>query len=112
MKPIVILVIAQILFTIGDLIGRAAMRKSPFALETFISMWFFWYMLIRTVATFCQLYVFAVMPLGKTMALFGAVSIVLSNFLAFLLLKEVLTFTNYIGISLAVLAFLVLGIAK
>ena len=112
MKAILVLVVAQILFTIGDLIARANMRQNPFAISTFISMWFVVYSLIRIVATFCQLYVFAVMPLGKTMALFGAVSIILSNILALLFLKEVLTFGNYLGISLAVLAFFVLAISK
>jgi multidrug transporter EmrE-like cation transporter len=112
MKVLLSLIVAQILFTIGDLIARANMRKSPFAIETFLTMWFLIYFVIRTIATFFQLYVFATVPLGKTMALFGAVSIVLSNLLAFLFLKEVLSIANYIGISFAVLAFVVLAVAK
>jgi hypothetical protein len=40
---------------------------------------------------FGQLYVFTAIDLGKTMALFGAFSIILANSLGFLVLKEVLS---------------------
>jgi len=59
---------------------------------------------------FGQLHVFTAVELGKTMALFGAVSIVLANILGFLVLKEVLSPGAYIGVSLAVIAFLVLAL--
>ena len=45
---------------------------------------------------FGQLYVFSVIELGKTMALFGATSIVLANVLGFLVLKETLSLEAYI----------------
>lgn len=63
---------------------------------------------MRTVAMFGQLYVLSRVELGKTMALFGALSIVLSAGLGFLFLREVLSIQVYIGIVLAVTAFLVL----
>ena len=44
------------------------------------------------------------------MALFGAVSIVLANVMGFLLLKEVMTPATYVGVTLAVVAFLVLAV--
>lgn len=112
MKIILILICAQLLFTIGDLMGRAYMKKYGFSLDAFITIWFFIYMTIRTIATFLQLYVFASMPLGKTMALFGAASIILSNFLSFFLLKENLSLGNYLGISLAVTAFIIMAFSE
>ena len=111
-NPIIILILTQILFTTSDLLGRYFMSKNGFVLSNFISIWFLIYMLIRTLATFGQLYVFTQFGLGKKMALFGAVSLVLSTALAYLLFKEVITSAQYIGISLVVLAFLTLAITK
>ena len=111
MNPfIIILITTQVFFTTSDLIARYHMAKYGFALSTFISFWFLTYFLIRTIAMFGQLYVFTNIQLGKTMALFGATSIILSNILGLLLLKEVLSPVNYLGVSLAVIAFLVLAI--
>jgi hypothetical protein len=75
-SPVAIIVATQLLFTTGDLIARANMRHHPFVLSTFLSGWFLLYFLIRQVAMFGQLYVFSALQLGKTMALFGATSIV------------------------------------
>jgi hypothetical protein len=61
---------------------------------------------------FGQLYIFTTTELGKTMALFGAVSIILSNLLGFLVLKEVLPVGVYVGVSFAVVAFLILAVSK
>jgi hypothetical protein len=44
--------------------------------------------------------------------LFGAVSIILSNLLGFLILKEVLPIGVYVGVSFAVVAFLILAVSK
>jgi hypothetical protein len=66
------------------------MTKYGFKPAAFFSVWFGLYFLLRTVAMFGQLYIFTTIELGKTMALFGAVSIILSNLLGFLILKEVL----------------------
>ena len=92
--------------------GRYYMSRYGFTLSTFTSLWFLVYMLIRIPATFGQLYIFSQMELGRTMALFGAASIVLSTVLAFLLFREVVTPTQYVGITLAILAFLVLTFVK
>lgn len=107
--PIIVIVGAQLLFTISDLMARTFMSKHGFVLTTFISGWFLVYFIIRTVAMFGQLYVFTAIELGRTMALFGAVSIILANVLGLLILKEVLSPTAYVGISLAVIAFAILA---
>jgi len=86
------------------------MPKQGFSLETFLSSWFLIYFLIRIIAMFGQLYVFTVIELGKTMALFGAFSIILANVLGLLVLKEILSPGAYIGVSLAVIAFIVLAL--
>ncbi len=110
-SPLWILVGSQLLFTTSDLTARAHMRgPGSFAASNFLSLWFLAYMLIRTAATFGQLYVFSQAQLGRTMALFGATSIVLSNVLGLLVLGEALSAAAYVGVSLAVLAFVVLSL--
>lgn len=104
-----IIIGTQLLFTCGDLLARANMHRHGFTLAAFLSGWFAVYFLLRTVAMFGQLYIFSCVELGKTMAVFGAVSIVLSNVLGLLLLKEVLSAGAYAGVTLAVLAFLALA---
>ncbi|HCP08666.1 MAG TPA: hypothetical protein DIT25_02625 [Candidatus Moranbacteria bacterium] len=110
MNPIIILVITQIFFTTSDILARINMPKLGFQLSTFLSVWFLAYFAIRMAAMFGQLYVFTNLELGRTMALFGAVSIILSNVFGLLLLKEVLSPMSYAGVSLAVLAFIILAV--
>jgi len=85
------------------------MARYGFKAASFLSLWYLIYMLVRQVATFGQLYVFASIQLGKTMALFGAVSIVLSNIVGLLYLGEKLPFQSYLGVLMAILAFLIMA---
>ncbi len=109
-SPLLIIVCTQMLFTGGDLLARANMKALGFRPAAFLTWWFLGYTLLRQIATFGQLYVFANINLGKSMAFFGAVSIVLSNLLGLLLLGEVLSWSAYLGVSLAILAFLALAL--
>jgi multidrug transporter EmrE-like cation transporter len=77
-----------------------------------LNLGFLAYFLIRQVAMFGQLYVLATVPIGKTMALFGAASIILANLLGVLLLGDLLSLRSYAGIALAVLAFTVMSFAR
>lgn len=104
-----ILIGSQCLFTLSDVMGRIYMAKYGFRLSGFISFWFLIYFIIRQAATFGQLYMFTNIPLGKTMAFFGAVSIVLSNLISFFYLGEKLSLISYLGVLLAILAFLLMA---
>ncbi len=106
---LLVLICSQVLFSISDLLARAYMPKYGFGLAAFTTGWFAAYFLIRIIAMFGQLYVFTSVELGKTLALFGAVSIVLANILGLLVLKEVLPPATYIAVVLAVIAFLILA---
>jgi len=110
-SPVCVLVGTQVLFTCGDLIARANMRHRPFVLATFLSGWFMIYFATRQVAMFGQLYVFSALPIGKTMALFGATSIVVVNIMGFLLLGEILSTGTYVAVALSILAFVILAIS-
>lgn len=103
---------SQLLFTTGDLLARHNMQAQGFKLTTFISWWFLLYVSLRCIATLGQLFIFTQMEVGKTMALFGASSLVLVNVLGFLLLGEKLSLSVYLGIMLAVAAILIVGFSK
>lgn len=107
--PFVILIVAQLAFTIGDLLARKELAVRGFSAGTFMAGWFVIYLITRIIATAGQLYVFSTAELGRVMALFGALSIILANVLGFLVLKEVLPVGGYIGIMLAITAFLILA---
>ena len=104
-----ILVGTQLIYSASDFIGRYYMSKHGFHAASFWMPWFFWYQLIRQIAMFGQLWIFACVPLGKTMALLGATSIVISNVLGFLFLKEVLSPSAYMGVMMAVIAILIMA---
>ena len=108
-KPVLILIGTQCLFTLSDLMGRTFMARYGFKLSTFLSLWFLVYLILRQLATFGQVYVFAHIQLGKTMALFGAVSIVLSNLIGLLYLGERMSSGSYLGVCLALFAFLAMA---
>jgi hypothetical protein len=106
---LLILLGTQLIYSISDFMGRYYMSKHGFHAASFLMPWFLWYQVIRQIAMFGQLYIFAVMPLGKTMAMLGATSIVVSNVLGFLFLKEVLSPIAYVGVMMAVIAILIMA---
>jgi multidrug transporter EmrE-like cation transporter len=108
--PLIILLGTQLLYTTSDFMGRYYMKTHGFDAGMLTSGWFWGYQLIRQIAMFGQLYVFAHIPLGKTMALLGATSIILSNVLGFLFLREALSPIAYLGVALAVAAILVMAL--
>ena len=103
-----IVIASQALFTAGDLLARKHLR-GDFTVANFLSAWFVAYLVFRSVATFGQLYVLSTIDLGKTMALFGAASVMIANVLGWLVLQEVLPPIAYVGVALAVLALVVMS---
>jgi len=106
--PLVVVIASQLLFTAGDLLARKHI-KGDFTIANFLTGWFAAYLLLRTAATFGQLYVLSAVELGKTMALFAAASVMVANLLGWLVLQEVLPSITYVGIGLAVLAVAIMG---
>ena len=109
-SPALIIIGAQLLFSISDVIGAKAMKAQGFTAASFFTWWFFTYTVIRQIAVFGQLYIYANMELGRTVALFGAGSIIIGNVMGFLLFKESMTLPVYVGVSLAICAFLALAL--
>jgi multidrug transporter EmrE-like cation transporter len=112
MHPLVIVIGSQALFTVSDLLGRWAMKTHGFTPGAFLRWWFAGYMLVRTLATFGQLYVFSSVTLGRTAALFAATSVVLNTLLGLLVLRESLSLAVACGVALALAALAVLALAR
>ncbi len=100
----------QLLYTASDLLARWSLAGKVLALSSFLTPWFLAYFLVRQVAMVGQLYVFSQVELGRTAALFGAASIIIANALGFLLLHETLSLPQYAGVSVALIAILLLAV--
>jgi multidrug transporter EmrE-like cation transporter len=110
-RPAFVVIASQVLFSLKDLLARHYMGRFGFTPDAFLHPWFIGFLALQAVAMTGQLYVLANVELGKTMALFGATSIAVANALGFLLLGEILTFWEYTGMAVAVLAFLILAVS-
>ena len=110
-RPEIVVVTSQVLFSLKDLLARYYMERLGFTADAFLHPWFAGFIALQVVAMTGQLYVLANVELGKTMALFGATSIAVANMLGFLLLGEVLTVWEYTGVAVAVVAFLILAVS-
>jgi multidrug transporter EmrE-like cation transporter len=102
------MIASQFLFTVGDLLARLKMRQRGFEADAFVSWWFAGYMLVRTLATFGQLWVLSKLVLGHALPLFAASSVVLSMLLSVTVLNEGLTTRTVVGGGLAVAALVAL----
>lgn len=112
MSLIIVVIASQLLFTTSDLLARHYMSTQGFRAATFLAWWFLIYITLRTLATFGQLFIFTQLEVGKTMALFGATSLVLVNVLGLVILKEQLSLPVYFGIVLAVSSILIVGLSR
>ena len=108
MKPLLVVISSQLLFTTGDLLAWLKMRQHGFDTEAFVSWSFAGYMLIRTAAAFGQLWVLAKLVLGQALPMFAASSVVLSMLLSVTVLNEGLTAKTIVGGGLAVAALVAL----
>ncbi len=108
MLKLFILLLAQGLFSFSDLLGRKGMSENGFSLSFFTQQWFPLYFFIHLLAMVGQLYIFANFSLGKSMILFGAVSILLSNTLGLVFLKEEVTTSAIVSGILVIMAIVVL----
>jgi len=111
MNPILILLFSQLVFSFGDLCARWYLGKYGFTAATILTPAFVVLVLIHLCALMLQFYVLSQVQLGKTMALFGMTSILISNILGFFLLHEILSPIAYVGVVVALCAFLILAVS-
>lgn len=108
MKPLLVVIASQLLFTAGDLLARLKMRQHGFDADAFVSWWFVGYMLVRTLATFGQLWVLSKLVLGHALPMFAASSVVLSMLLSVTVLNGGLNAKTVVGGGFAVAALVAL----
>lgn len=109
-SPAFLIIGSQLLFSASDLIGKWAMKSQGFKLASFFTWWFLLYTVIRQIAVLGQLYIYSSIELGRALALFGAGSIIIGNFFSFLLFREAMSLPTYVGVTLAICAFLALAL--
>ena len=109
-SPAFIIIGSQLLFSISDYLGAKAMKAQGFTIASFFTWWFLIYTVIRQIAVVGQLYIYSTVELGRSVALFGAGSIIIGNLMGILLLNERMTVPAYVGVSLAICAFLALAL--
>lgn len=106
-----VLIGSQLIFTTSDFLGRMYMPKYGFTLQSFLSPWFVVYFIIRIFATLGQLYLFTQTGLGRTISLFGALGLIFANSLGFFVFHETLSPLGYVGVTLAIIAFILMAFA-
>lgn len=107
---VMVVILSQLIFSSGDLLARHYLGKQGFHWASFTAPWFLIYVVTKVIAITGQLYVLSQIKIGPTMALYGATSITVSSVLGWFLLHETLSTAGYIGVTLAVIAFLVLAL--
>ena len=107
-----VVLVAQILFSVSDIMGRYFMKHKGFHVDSFVSVWFAMYLLIRTAATFGQLFALAHLELGRSQTLFGVTGLVFANLVGLFFFKEALNPLAYVGVVIAIFAFLLVGFSR
>jgi hypothetical protein len=108
--PVLIVLGAQGLFTVSDFLARANMRKLGFRLRSFLQPWFAAYVPIRLVALAGQMYVISSVYIGRSGAMFGMSSLLLSNLLGLLVLREMPPPLVHLGVTLAAVGLILISI--
>jgi uncharacterized membrane protein len=105
------LILAQVLFTISQLVARANLKRFGFHVSTLLEPWTLLFLALWITATAIQIYIFSRVYLGQAAAMFGAASLVLTNVLGVVLLREVLSPVSYLGVALAFSALTIMAMA-
>lgn len=106
------ILMSQGLFIVSDILARNYMQKLGFHAASFFTLWFAAYMLVRLVATMFELYVLTYTDLGRAFTLIAVTALVLTNLAGYLLFGEVYSIGVYIGIALAIVAFMLVAFAQ
>lgn len=108
-RPIVIALVAQAAYSASDVLARSELRAAGFTLPNLLRAWLVLFLVLRVGALAGQMFVFATVDLARTAVLFGVGSILVANVLGVLLLREVLSVRAYIGVVVAIAAFVIVG---
>lgn len=99
-----LLLLAQALYSFGDLFRKFILHGQEFNLGLLLSVAFWGTLVMSLVAFIVQLYVLKHYDLSRTTIILGSVGLILSTILGVVFLKERFSFYDYIGLGFAVLA--------
>ena len=83
-----------------------------FHFATFLTLWFLAYSAVRFLATIFELYVLTYTGLGKAFTLIVLTALLLTNLAGWLFFGEVYTMGVYVGIALAITAFVIVALSQ
>ena len=104
MQYIILIVLAQALYSAGDLARKAILHGQDFDLNLLKSLPLWLTMVLSSVAFVIQLFVLKHYDLSRTITILASCAIVFSVALGVLFFKEKFSPINYLGVVLAVAA--------
>lgn len=104
MQYIVLIVLAQALYSAGDLVRKQILHGADFSWSLLASLPMWLTMVLSVVAFVLQLFVLKHYDLSRTITILSSTAIVFSVALGVLFFKEKFSFVNYFGVALAVVA--------
>ena len=107
-----IILLTQILFTFTALWAKYHLSEVENFGNILKEWWLIIYILVYTVATFMQLYVFKVTNIFKAMAFFSGFALILTVVLGYVLLNEILDWRDIMSIILVLTALIIIQTEK
>jgi len=109
MPAVVVLLFAQLIYSVKDLLARSLVKGGNFGAEVFQKPLFYLILVMHFTALMLQLYVLSEYQLSRAMTGFAVISIIFASVLGFIFLGEKITLPMYIAISLAFASLLVIA---
>ncbi len=110
MQYIVLIVLAQALYSAGDLVRKAILHGRDFDFTLLRSLPFWLTMVLSTVAFVIQLYVLKHYDLSRTIVVLGSSAIIFSAVLGALFFKERMNAYDIAGVVFAILAVIFMNL--
>jgi len=104
MQYLILIVLAQVLYSAGDLARKAILHGRDFDWSLLQSLPMWLTMVLSVAAFVIQLFVMKHYDLSRTITILASCAIVFSVALGVLFFKERFTLVNYLGVALAVVA--------
>ncbi len=104
MQYLILIVLAQVLYSAGDMARKAILHGQDFDWRLILSLPLWLTMALSTVAFVIQLFVMKHYDLSRTITILACCAIVFSVALGVVFFKEKFNLVNYLGVALAVVA--------
>jgi drug/metabolite transporter (DMT)-like permease len=104
MQFILLIVLAQALYSAGDLVRKIILSGHDFSLKLLWSLPLWLTLVLSIVGIVLQMYVLKYYDLSRTITILASCAIVFSVVLGVFFLKEKFSLINYLGVALAIVA--------